>query len=309
MQKTPKTRRQELIIEGDLHLPVSIFKFEKFRRWRHSRRFPNGIKASYLGGMVYIETGIDWSMHEWNGHGPDDDPPPELEKEPCFCIDGWFYVPSTAFELEGFRDWIHSDWFPEKVKATFIDGSIEVHMSPEELESHGKLKVELVVEIGRLIKRERLGYLYTDSASVVWPPADLSTEPDIVFCSYGAVRSGRVRPSERVKGSDRFVELVGAPDLIVEVISTGSTAKDNRRLRRKYWLAGVPEYWIVDARRKREIRFEILIRGDADYAPVEPDNDGYRLSPTFQRRFRIMRRRDAEGWYEYRLLKRKVDPT
>jgi Uma2 family endonuclease len=309
MHQIQRTRRQKLIIEGDLHLPLAIFNFERFRRWRHSRRFPNGIKASYLGGMVYIETGIDWSMHCWNGHGPDDKPPPELEKEPCFCIDGWFYVPSTAFELEGFRDWIHSDWFPEKVKATFIDGSIEVYMGPEEQESHGKLKVEIVAELRRLVKREKLGDLFSDSTAVVWPPADLSTNPDIVYCSFEGYESGRVRQNEHIKGSERFVELVVAPDLVVEVVSRGSTGKDKRRLRRKYWLTGIPEYWIVDAGSKMEMRFELLVRGDTDYESVEPDGDGYRFSPTFQRRFRMARLRNRVGRYDYRLLERKAEAT
>lgn len=306
MHQTQETRRQELIVEGDIHLPLSIFNFEEFRRWRHSRRFPNGINASYLGGMVYIETGIDWSMHQWNGHGQDEEPPPELEKAPCFCIDGWFYVPSTAFELEGFRDWLHSDWFPEKVKATFIDGSIEIYPHPEEIESHAKPKVELITELGTVIKRQKLGDLFS-GVVVVRPPADLSTQPDLVFRSYDGYLSGRVRPHEHIDGSGLFTALLGAPDLIVEVVSTESTGKDKRRLRRKYWLAGIPEYWIVDARSKKEVRFEMLVRGDADYEQVEPDGDGYRLSPTFQRRFRIARLKNRVGRYDYRLLKRKAE--
>ncbi|HVA48422.1 MAG TPA: Uma2 family endonuclease [Pirellulales bacterium] len=306
MHQARQTRRQELIVEGSLHLPLSLFDFEKFRRWRHSHRCPDRIRASYLGGMVYIETGFDWSMHYWNGHGPDDEPPPELEKEPCFCIDGWFYVPSTAFELEGFRDWIHSDWFPEKVKATFIDGSIEVHGGREEIESHGKPKVELIAVLGRFIKRHALGDLFA-GATVVWPPADLSTNPDLVYCSYDGYRSGRVRQNERVQESERFVELVGAPDLMVEVVSTSSTGKDKHRLRRKYFVAGIPEYWIVDARSKKEIRFQLLVRGEKDYEAVEPDEDGYRFSPVFQRRFRIARRTNPVGHYDYRLLTRKSE--
>ena len=295
------------MLEGELHLPLKLFDFEKFREWRHSFRCPGIIKASYLGGMVYIETGMDWSMHQSNGHGPDDEPPPELEKEPCFCIDGWFYVPSTAFELEGFRDWVHSDWFPEKVKATFIDGSIEVQMSPEEQESHGKLKVALIVELGRFIEQHHLGDVFSDSTTVVWPPADLSTEPDIVFCSWDGYRSGRVRQHERTEGSNRFVELVGAPDLVVEVVSKGTVGKDKHRLWQKYWKAGIPEYWLVDARGEKPVRFQLLTRGNSDYEPVEPDDEGYRFSPTLQRRFKIIRRTNPVGRYQYRLLKRKSE--
>lgn len=302
--KNLKTRRRELVLEGDLHVPLAALDFEKFRQWRASYRFPGNIKASYLGGTVCIETGIDWSMHYGSGHTADNGPPPEMRNEPCFCIDGCFYVPDTAFELEGFRDWVHSDWFPEKVKATFIAGSIEVEVSPEELESHGKLKVELVIELGRMIKRRRLGDLFTDSSTVVLPPANVSTEPDLVFCSWDGYRSGRVKMHERVEGSDRFVELVGAPDLVVEVVSRDA-GKDQKRLRRKYWQAGIAEYWLIDARGKKPIRFQLLTRGEAGYEPIAPDAQGYRYSPTFQRRFKMVRRTNPVGRYDYRLLQRK----
>jgi Uma2 family endonuclease len=310
MHRPVTTRRQELVLEGRWHFPLDLLDFERFRRWRHSDRCPQSIKASYLGGMVYIETGLDWSVHFGKGYGRDVDPPElpeEADQKACFCFDGWFYVPATAFELEGFRDWIHSDWFPEKVKATFINGSVEVEMSPEEQESHGKLKVELIVELGRFIKKLGLGDLFSDSTTVVLPAAGLLAEPHIVFCSWDGYRCGRVRQNERVPGSERFVDLVGAPDLIVEVVSEGSVKKDKRRLRAAYCKAGVPEYWLVDGRWKKGVRFELLVRGDTDYEALEPDADGYRFSPTFQRSFRIVRRRNPVGRYSYRLLHRKTE--
>jgi hypothetical protein len=54
------TRRQELVLEGRWHFPLRLLDFERFRRW-YDDRCPRSIKASYLGGMVYIETGLDWS--------------------------------------------------------------------------------------------------------------------------------------------------------------------------------------------------------------------------------------------------------
>ncbi len=305
MQKANKMRGRELVLDGQWHFPLKLFDLQAFRDWRHSERFPNGIKASYLEGMIYIETGLDRPRHRGNGHNPESELPREPENEACFCVDGWLCVPPSAFELEGFRDWIHSAGFPEKVKATFIRGSLEVEMSPAELEWHAKLKVELVGELRRLIKRHNLGDLFCDSTTVVWPPAGLSTEPDLVFCSWDSYRSGRVRESERKEGSDRFVELVGVPDLVVEIVSDSSVSKDKRRPRRTYWQAGIPEYWIVDARGPARVRFEILTRGETGYEPVTPDDEGFRLSPTFGRRFRIARRTNPVGRYDYRLLQRK----
>ncbi|HVX15683.1 MAG TPA: Uma2 family endonuclease [Pirellulales bacterium] len=298
-------QRRELVLEGQWHFPLKLFDLQAFREWRHSRRFPEGIKASYLEGMVYIETDLDRSMRRGNGHKLENELSYGPENETCFCIDGWLCVPPSAFELEGFRDWIHSAGFPHGVKATFIGGSLEVETSPEELESHAKLKVELVGELRRLSKRHALGDLFCDSTTVVWPPAGLSTEPDLVFCSWESYRSGRVRESERKEGSNRFVELVGAPDLVVEVVSDSSVSKDKRRLRRTYWQTGIPEYWIVDARGQGHVRFQLLTRGETGYDAVAPDDAGFRLSPTFGRRFRIVRRTNPVGRYDYRLLQRK----
>ena len=60
MHRPITTRR---ILEGRWHFPIDLFDFEKFRSWRHSDRCSRSIKASYIGGMVYIETGLDWSVH------------------------------------------------------------------------------------------------------------------------------------------------------------------------------------------------------------------------------------------------------
>ncbi len=42
----------------------------------------------------------------------------------------------------------------------------------------------------------------------------------------------------------------GVPDLVVEVLSRGTAARDRAAKKRTYARFGVPEYWIVDLRRK-----------------------------------------------------------
>jgi hypothetical protein len=46
-----------------------------------------------------------------------------------------------------------------------------------------------------------------------------------------------------------FIEVEGAADLVVEILSDSSVGKDTRRLPEAYAKAGVGELWLVDARR------------------------------------------------------------
>lgn len=47
---------------------------------------------------------------------------------------------------------------------------------------------------------------------------------------------------------DRYVELEGAPDPIVEIVSDCSVQKDTQRLSKACFEVGVREYWLADAR-------------------------------------------------------------
>ncbi|HUY32779.1 MAG TPA: Uma2 family endonuclease [Pirellulales bacterium] len=218
-------------------------------------------------------------------------------------IDGHLRVPADIDSLQKFREWVHADDFPEKMRVSYIAGDVEVQMSPENAEFHGKPKVQLIMRLALLIEEREIGDLYTDSMMLVCPEADLATEPDVVFCSYDAQRAGRVRASEWVAGSGNLVEIVGAPDLVVEVVSRSSVRKDTKSLREKYFKAGIPEYWLIDTR-GFGIDFQLLVRGAAGFEPVAPDAEGYRLSPVFQTSFSLTRRRNPLGAFSYKLMRR-----
>ena len=94
-------------------------------------------------------------------------------------------------------------------------------------------------------------------------------------------------------------ELEGTPDWVLEVVSKSSVTKDTQLLRGRYFRAGIPEYWLVNARGK-EIDFQILIRGGTDYIPSATVGDWQR-SRVFLRKFRLMRRRGRMNFWEYTL--------
>ncbi len=211
-------------------------------------------------------------------------------------------------DLPDFRRWATSDDFPETGRIDFVAGRIEVDMSPEELHTHGKLKVELVRVLADLICKRQLGELYTAGARVSCPKAELSVEPDVVFVSEESLDLGRVQLIPKANGEhDRYIELEGPPDLIVEIVSDSSVRKDTKRLPKAYWQAGVLEYWLVDARRE-ELFFRIHQRGDADYQPALMDDESYQYSAVLDCWYRLDRSRNPRGRLQY-VLREKRNPA
>ena len=124
-------------------------------------------------------------------------------------------------------------------------------MAPENFFCHGTLKAEVAGVLHSWIKKRRLGYLVIDCTRISSVPADLSAEPDVVFISHESLADGRVRLVPSAAGQPgRYVEVEGGPDLIVEIVSDSSVAKDTRRLPKAYFKAGVREFWLADARRE-----------------------------------------------------------
>jgi Uma2 family endonuclease len=211
-------------------------------------------------------------------------------------------IPDGLRKLADFRRWAQSTSFPEQGRIDYISGRIEIDMSPEALYSHGRLKVELVIGIGQLVKQFDLGDLFSDTTRISSVPGDVSAEPDLVFISHDSIRSGRVRLVPKSSGKqDDFIEIEGAPDLIIEIVSDSSVTKDTKRLPAAYFAAGVREFWLVDARRE-ELMFRIHSRGPERFVSRRADREGYQRSSVLGRRFRLNRHRDARGHWQYDLL-------
>ena len=210
-------------------------------------------------------------------------------------------IPLDLRSLAVFRRWATSGDFPEQGRIDYIAGRIEVDMSPEDFFCHGTLKVEIAAVLHGRAKRESLGHVVTDRTRVSSLEADLSAEPDIVFVSHETLRTGRARLIPKAgSGPGRYIELEGAPDLVVEIVSDASVGKDTRRLPEAYFRAGVPEFWLVDAR-GQELLFQIHVRGESGYAAVDRDSEGFQGSAAFGCRFRLDGRRDPQGNWAFDL--------
>lgn len=203
--------------------------------------------------------------------------------------------------LEEFRVWARSDDFPEQGRIDYLAGRIEVDMTPEDYYSHGGLKVEVIGVLRDVVKAGELGDLRTDRTRVSNKQADLSAEPDLVFVSFATFESGRARLVGKANAeADRYVEIEGSPDLIVEIVSDRSVNKDTLRLPAAYWRAGVRECWLLDARGE-ELLFRIHRRGPSGYEAETPDEAGFQNSAVLERRFRLTRRRDRRGGWAFDL--------
>lgn len=210
-------------------------------------------------------------------------------------------IPLSIGTLAEFRRWALSDECPQGPRFDYVAGRIEVEMSPEDFYAHGTLKSEIVAVLRLHAKLHDLGDVVTSNTRVSSPAGDVSAEPDVVFISHEARRTGRVRLVPKSTGQPgHFVEVEGAADLIVEIVSDSSVSKDNRRLPPAYFAAGVREYWLADARRE-PVAFRIHRRGQRGFEPVESDAEGYQCSDVLGRRFRLHATRDGEGLWRFDL--------
>jgi Uma2 family endonuclease len=208
-------------------------------------------------------------------------------------------VPASATTLEGFRAWALSDEFPQRGRISFLQGDLFIDMSPEELDTHNRVKSEVTYTIAGLNKELDLGHFYSDGTLITNPAAGHSTEPDGTFVSWQSYEAGRVRRVARKDREGQSIELQGTPDWVVEIVSRSSVEKDTRTLRESYHRARVPEYWIIDARFD-SIDFQILRYRRDRYVAVSP-RGGWLRSRVFGRGFRLERGRDRLGFWEYTL--------
>ena len=214
-------------------------------------------------------------------------------------------IPLSISSLEDFRQWARSAKFPEQGRIDYIAGRIEVDMSPEDFFSHGTLKTEIARVLANRVASGDLGYLVTDRTRLSCPEADLSAEPDVVFVSHETLQVGRAKLVAKAGGEpDRYVELEGAADLVVEIVSDSSVTKDTQRLPKAYAATGVGEFWLVDARGE-QVSFQIHTQEKGQYRTVETLSKGYQHSAVFGCGFRLDRDRDSLGNWRFGLRQKQ----
>lgn len=211
-------------------------------------------------------------------------------------------VPTWVQDMDSFRRWVDAEDFPEESRAWYLKGEVWIDMSREQIFTHVLVKTEITIVLGHLVKAGQLGLFLADGALLSNSDADISGKPDALFVSEQALRTGRVKMLEGWE--EGHVELEGAPDMVLEVVSPGSVHKDTILLRQAYAEAGIREYWLVDARRE-PLRFDILRRTAKGYT-ASRRADGWIKSAVFGKSFRLTQRVNALGHPEYTLAVREA---
>ena len=123
--------------------------------------------------------------------------------------------------------------FPDDgMRHELIDG--EHYVTPSPNTKHETVSVTLTVLIGGWLEANPIGRLYHAPFDVVFSRFDV-VEPDVLYLSNE--RAAEVLTTQHVSGT---------PDLVVEIGSRGTRARDETLKRALYERSGVTEYWFVD---------------------------------------------------------------
>ena len=114
-----------------------------------------------------------------------------------------------------------------------IDGNL--YVSPPPLAEHQSTSMVLCRYLAPYIHERRLGKLFAAPIGVELDDEN-GVQPDLVFVSRDRLEIVTRRG------------ILGAPDLVVEILSTRTRTRDRSVKLRRYDAAGVRYYWIVDPR-------------------------------------------------------------
>jgi len=209
-------------------------------------------------------------------------------------INGSVHIPPWVTDHMTFRRWACSDDFPQRGQFFYLHGKFWVDLSMETL-IHNQIKLAFTVMIGSIVLNEVLGRFCGDRMMLTNVAAGLSCEPDGMFLSTEAIESGLVTFTE----GDNSLEVIGTPDMVLEVVSKTSVSKDTLDAMILYANAGIAEYWLVDS--TIETPELVIMRLVAGKYVAARKQDGWVKSKVFGRSFRLTCKKDAKGVSQFNL--------
>ncbi len=141
--------------------------------------------------------------------------------------------------------------YVERQRFELLEGEL-IPMTPSPGEAHQAASIALSSLLYRFVREHQVGRVYEAPFDVVLgePGEEQVVQPDILFVS---------KERQPIIHEDG---IHGAPDLVVEVVSSSTEEKDRVFKRRLYAKYGVQEYWIVDPDART---IEVLALGQRGY--------------------------------------------
>lgn len=147
-------------------------------------------------------------------------------------------------------------WRDEDIRAEWVNGEVII-MSPASTR-HVRLVGLLLQVIGIFAKHHQSGEVFGPELQVHFEELRRWRVPDLLFVA--SERLQIVKPT--------YVE--GAPDLVIEIVSPDSLARDWREKYLEYEAAGVREYWIIDPMSER---VEAYTLSERSYSLIQERED------------------------------------
>lgn len=146
--------------------------------------------------------------------------------------------------------WTYADYaaLPEDGQCYEIVKGV-LYMSPAPTPGHQDVKGEIFGYLRQFVKLAGLGRVLDAPTDVELSPGNI-VQPDVFVLLNENI--GQIGPSR----------VIGAPDLVVEILSPGTMRHDLSEKLRAYERAQVPEYWVVNA---SERIVELLVLENGDY--------------------------------------------
>ena len=158
---------------------------------------------------------------------------------------------------------------PESERYELLDGELIMAAAPNM--AHQSTQSNLGGEFYILVRDADLGWVYFSPTDVYLSDTDV-VQPDLLFISKAR---SHIRTGKNIRG---------APDLVVEILSPTTSARDWGYKHDLYEKHGVKEYWLVDPYAKQVIvkllkdgRFEIVGVYREDDILRSPTLDGLEL--------------------------------
>ena len=138
----------------------------------------------------------------------------------------------------------------ETKRYELIEGELIIVPSPTF--EHQDISANLVFALAKFVREHKLGKVLHAPLDVVLDDENV-VQPDIIFISKARLQ---IIHQEAIKG---------APDLVIEILSSSTRERDRTVKKKLYARAGVTEYWLVDPQSKT---IEILKLGEAGFERV-----------------------------------------